>query len=75
MLAASTSTTHGGGRGDGGGESKQSGSSISKAKEVQVDWTCNVGETVVDIKIARCSSSLNQNQQDILVLGASFFFY
>ena len=70
MLAASTSMKHLKAQAD-GEEEKQSISSISNSKQVQVDWVCNVGETVVDIMMAQFSASLNNSQQDILVLGTS----
>eukprot|EP01050_Picozoa_sp_SAG11_P003351 SAG11_NODE_187_length_13061_cov_10.715322_15_plen_359_part_00 len=43
-------------------------------KKLQATWEANVGEHVLDIKVARFSKSLAQTQTDILVLGEHTLF-
>lgn len=43
-------------------------------KKIQVDWSVNVGEDVVDIRVARFSRSSATHTQDIIVLGERTLF-
>jgi predicted secreted hydrolase len=38
-------------------------------KRIQVDWAVNIGEDVVDIKIAKYGQNLSSSQYGIVVLG------
>jgi Bardet-Biedl syndrome 9 protein len=55
-------------------EKSQSSASISAAKQVQTDWMCNVGETVVEIRVGRMTKGQSSGQSDIIVLGEHSMF-
>lgn len=43
--------------------------STQGGKRIQVDWAVNIGEDVVDIKIAKYGQNLSSSQSEIVVLG------
>ena len=47
---------------------------VSSGKKIQVDWSVNVGEDVVDIRVAKYSTSTASYSQDIIVLGERTLF-
>uniref|UniRef100_A0A7S1IUQ3 PTHB1 N-terminal domain-containing protein n=2 Tax=Eutreptiella gymnastica TaxID=73025 RepID=A0A7S1IUQ3_9EUGL len=64
-----------------GSEEKQEKSTASDGqstgtggKKIQVDWSLNVGEDVVDIRVAKFSRGSSNNQPDIIVLGERTVF-
>ena len=51
-----------------------SGGLTAGGKRLQVDWSISLGESAIDIQIARFSRSLAASQVDILVLGEHTLF-
>jgi Bardet-Biedl syndrome 9 protein len=50
-------------------EKKQDNEGISSRKRLQVEWSMNVGEQILDLFVARYSRSLTATQIDIVALG------
>eukprot|EP00998_Keelungia_sp_KM082_P012888 NODE_92_length_2703_cov_43.368401_g88_i0.p1 GENE.NODE_92_length_2703_cov_43.368401_g88_i0~~NODE_92_length_2703_cov_43.368401_g88_i0.p1 ORF type:complete len:885 (+),score=212.26 NODE_92_length_2703_cov_43.368401_g88_i0:82-2655(+) len=48
--------------------------SASAGKKLQVHWTCNLGEDVVDIRVAKYSKALSAQAVDVVVLGERTLF-
>jgi Bardet-Biedl syndrome 9 protein len=74
VLASSTAIQTKSNRDAGRGEEKADSASDSAAKQVKTDWMCNVGETVVEIRVGKLSKGLTGAQTDIIVLGEHSMF-
>jgi Bardet-Biedl syndrome 9 protein len=55
-------------------QQSDAGSGSVGGKKIQVDWSVNVGEDVVDIRVAKYSTSTASYSQDIIVLGERTLF-
>jgi len=55
--------------------SEQKDTKEAQGRRLSPDWSINLGEVTVDIRVAKVTRSLSQNQVDIIVLGERTLYF